>query len=159
MWELPSNFFDSRTSLSQRVAQATNTLIDLMAAGHPLAVAFSGGKDGSVVVNLALTAARSFVQQGGRPVLAVHSGDTRVENPEVAEHLRAEHQRIARFAKRHRIRVHCDIVQPSLLSTFQLKVLTGRGLPSFPGPGKVDCSIKCSQAHFFGLVSCSPTGT
>ena len=142
---------DITVPLSERVAQATQTLTGLMALGHPLAIAFSGGKDSSVVVNLALVAARAFALSGGRPVLAVHSGDTRVENPKVAEHLRAEHRRIAQFAQRHRIEVYCDIVQPNLLATFQLKVLTGRGLPSFPGPDRVDCStdlkIHPQRAH------------
>lgn len=43
------------------------------------------------------------------------------------------------FGKAHGIAVSAHIVTPSLASTFQVKVLSGRALPSFPG-AQGDCS-------------------
>ncbi|MFC4518495.1 phosphoadenosine phosphosulfate sulfotransferase [Cupriavidus pinatubonensis] len=43
------------------------------------------------------------------------------------------------FGKRHGIKVQTGIVQPAMAATFQVKVLSGRALPSFPG-AHGDCS-------------------
>lgn len=57
----------------------------LLETGHPLVVAYSGGKDSSVLANLALHAALATRASRGRvpPIVVVHADVGSVENPEI----------------------------------------------------------------------------
>ncbi|MCK4120433.1 phosphoadenosine phosphosulfate reductase family protein [Ralstonia nicotianae] len=127
-------------SVDQKINRALHVLTALFEASHWICVAFSGGKDSSVVAALALHAAAQFRAAGGVPVVIVTTGDTLVESPEVARHYREEMQRMWAFGQMHDFRVVTKIVTPTLTSTFQVKVLSGRALPSFPGVA-ADCSV------------------
>lgn len=136
------NLFDiqiQRKSCEQLTAEAEASILRLFQAGHPVFVAFSGGKDSSVVMNMTLVMARKAKDLGMQPVVVVTSSDTLVENPEIAWHLRDEHTKIRAFGKKHGLRVVTRIVQPTLAQSFQLKVLSGRGMPSYAGSNS-DCS-------------------
>lgn len=111
----------------------------LFSAGHPVCVAFSGGKDSSAVAVLALEAALRAKAEGLQPKLYFVSSDTLVENPEIAQHMRAEHRRIWAFAHAKGLDVEAHVASPSLLESFAVRVLSGRALPSFPGQSS-DCS-------------------
>lgn len=128
-------------SLDELVAKAKNSISDLILAGVPLILAFSGGKDSGVCASLVLTTARDLVAAGKvvKPLILVTTSDTLIENPEVAKHYREEHRKMQAFGKKHGIRVLTHLVSPSLASSFQLKILSGRGIPSFPG-GNSDCT-------------------
>ncbi|WP_293196239.1 hypothetical protein [Ottowia sp.] len=69
---------------------------------------------------------------GFKPMVIITTSDTLVENPEIQEHYRAEHRKMRAFAKAHKFDIRTEIVEPSLLNSMQLKMLTGRGIPSFP---------------------------
>lgn len=65
-------------------AQALRAMAATLRAGHPLAIAYSGGKDSSVLANLALAAACQVKAEGGRTLLPVTHADVgAVENPEI----------------------------------------------------------------------------
>lgn len=132
----PQGSFDP---VERKADKAIASIIALFNAGHPMVVAYSGGKDSSVVAALVFHAAQLHRAAGGTPVVVATTGDTLVESPEVVQHYRAELARMRAFGKANGIIVHAHIVQPSLASTFQVKVLTGRALPSFPGTHG-DCS-------------------
>ena len=132
----PQGAFDP---IETKIDDAIATISALLQAGHPLVVAFSGGKDSSVVAALALHAALLHRVAGGKPIVVATTGDTLVESPEVTHHYRSELRRMAEFGKRHDFKVIAKVVQPSMAATFQLKVLSGRALPSFPGTHG-DCS-------------------
>lgn len=136
--------------IEERIDAAIKAILTLFMRDVIICVAFSGGKDSSVVANLVLTAAAIAVQKGKEPSIIVSSSNTRIENPEVVEHVRQELARMGGFARAKGIRFQAEIVQPNLTSTFQVKILTGRGIPSFPGTS-ADCSIDLkvrSQINF-----------
>ncbi|MFS8934696.1 phosphoadenosine phosphosulfate sulfotransferase [Cupriavidus taiwanensis] len=132
----PASALDPIEDRAEETIQAIRRLLE---AGHPLVIAYSGGKDSSMVAALALHAAVEHRAAGGRPLVVVTTGDTLVESPEVAEHYRNELGRMRKFGARHGVRIITRIVQPAMAATFQVKVLSGRALPSFPGTHG-DCS-------------------
>jgi len=119
---------------------ALDSIANLFREGRKLCPAFSGGKDSSVVALLTLTAARDAVQAGLQPMVVVTTGNTLVDNPEVTMHVHEELRKMRLYAERHGFKLITKVVSPSLASTWQVKVLTGRGLPSYVGQN-ADCSI------------------
>jgi len=129
---------------------AIRAILAILEAGHPLVLAYSGGKDSSMVAALALHAAARYQAAGGAPLVVATTGDTLVESPEVAQHYRHELERMRVFGKRHGFCVITRVVRATMASTFQVKVLSGRALPSFPGT-HADCStdLKISPQRTF----------
>lgn len=123
---------ESVFSIEERIDQALAAIISLFTKNIPVVIAFSGGKDSSMVAALALHAALRAKQLGATPFIVVTTGDTRVENPEIVVHYRAELAKMRKFGEERGLNIQTAIAQPNLLSTFQMKILTGRGLPSFP---------------------------
>ncbi len=121
------------------IEAAKQTILQLFHARHPVMIPYSGGKDSSVVTLLTLLAAKEAVVEGLTPVVIVTTGNTLVENPEVARHICAEHLKMRRYGELNGFQVTTNVVTPSLASTWQVKVLTGRGLPSFAGTN-TDCT-------------------
>lgn len=126
-------------SCDELTAEAEAAVYALYEASSPVAIAFSGGKDSSVTLNIALVMARKARESGLHPFVMVTSSDTLVENPEIAWHIRDEHRKVRQYAAKHGIDVVTSIVQPSLSQSFQVRVLSGRGLPSYAGV-RSDCS-------------------
>lgn len=98
-------------------------------------------KDSSVCADLVLTAAKRLAKSSAvKPVVIVTTGDTLVENPEITAHYRKDLKRMRLFAAKNGFKAIIRIATPALLSSWQLKLLSGRGLPSFPGMN-TDCSV------------------
>jgi 3'-phosphoadenosine 5'-phosphosulfate sulfotransferase (PAPS reductase)/FAD synthetase len=130
-----------RPSLARLEEDALAAITRVLAAGHPVVVAYSAGKDSTACVALTLQAARDLVAKGlARPQIVVLNSDTRVENPKIRSLVSFEMAKMRAFAKRHGVRLFTHVAEPGLLSTFQLKVLGGRGLPSYAA-GNADCSV------------------
>ncbi|WP_020201322.1 hypothetical protein [Cupriavidus sp. WS] len=125
--------------VERKIARAVSVVVDLFRAGHPMFLAFSGGKDSSVVAAIVLHAALQYRAAGGRPVVYATTSDTLVESPEVTRHYAHELRRMRAFGQAHGFSVTTGIARPTLSATFQVKVLSGRALPSFPG-AHGDCS-------------------
>ena len=166
--------------VEERVEKALRNITRLFVAGHPIVIAFSSGKDSSLVAAITLHAATEYkamlrrqmlykaiavrvpanLQRGLRvwrnlkrsvplraaagklaePFVIVTSSDTRIENPVIIGHLKNDFARIEAFAKMHGIRCETHRVEPSLLSTWQVSILSGRAVPSYAGV-KADCSV------------------
>jgi DNA sulfur modification protein DndC len=122
--------------------RAHSAIDRLMEANHPCVVAFSSGKDSSVVANLTLTTAAVRRAQGKPvpPIVVIHS-DTGVENPEVRRLADGELRKITRFARQYGIPVQVRIGQPLLYSSWPVRVISGRALPSFADSAR-DCSVE-----------------
>lgn len=117
---------DITMSLDDRVASATGVIMDLFEEGRPIVVACSFGKDSSAVMSIVMNAARDFAAAGGKPLVVATSADTLVENPEVHAMAKKEMSKLHAYAKEHGIRFFGKFVTPPLLSTFQVKILSGR---------------------------------
>ncbi|ACK78634.1 conserved domain protein [Acidithiobacillus ferrooxidans ATCC 23270] len=108
---------------------------------RPVSVAWSGGKDSSVVLNLTMQAAKAVLESGqtiAAPILVTH-GDTGIENPEIRAYASTEIGRLRRYAERHRIPLAVHVATPNLTESWPLRVIGGRALPSFPGMNH-DCT-------------------
>lgn len=126
--------------IEELIETAKESVKNVFKAGQVACILFSGGKDSSVVSNLVLTAAAEFVREGGVPRVIVLTGNTLVENPEVVEHYQGEHRKMMRFAKECGFKLQIRVASPSLMSSFTVKVLSGRGIPTFPGSRTSDCT-------------------
>lgn len=131
---------DIHPPIEQLISQAKAVLRRLLIDGVPIVVAYSGGRDSGVVSSLVLDAAREVASTSAVvPRIVVTSANTLVESPEIVKHVEDELDRMTLYAERHKIDLTTKVVIPNLTSTFQVKVLTGRGLPSFAG-AQSDCT-------------------
>ena len=124
-----------------RAAVAIRTIDRVMQAGNPLVCAFSSGKDSSVVACLMLTAAAARIraQLACPPLLVIHS-DTGVENPEVRTLADGELDKMVAFANANGIGLQIRVGKPLLYTSWPVRVIGGRSLPSFPTSHR-DCSV------------------
>jgi 3'-phosphoadenosine 5'-phosphosulfate sulfotransferase (PAPS reductase)/FAD synthetase len=111
----------------------------VLAAGHPLLVAWSSGKDSSELANLVLTAAAKLARQGIKTPVVFNHSNTLVENPVIVAHARAEIRKIEAFMRRHGIVGSVNVGSPSLSQSWAVRVIGGRALPPFPDTRR-DCS-------------------
>lgn len=127
-------------SLEHKTQSAIAAIRALFQQGRVVTVAFSGGKDSSVLMHLTLEAAKEAQAAGEKPVVMVFSSDTQVENPEVALLLRKEHDKIRRALTAHGIRHEIVLTEPLLARSWAVRILSGTKLPSFPG-GSHECAV------------------
>ena len=113
--------------------------------GYRIAVSTSSGKDSSCLLALALEAAQRFDRMGGDPHVLVISSDTGVEQPEIARLIYADHKRVRSFARQRGLRVETHVARPALQSGFNVRVLSGRALPSY-AKNNADCSVEWKAA-------------
>jgi DNA sulfur modification protein DndC len=108
-------------------AHALRAMESAMRADHPLAVAYSGGKDSSVLANLALTAAVSERMQGRCALLVITHADVgAVENPEIRSLVREELARMRRFVGAKGLDLQIRVAQPPQFDSFAVRVIGGR---------------------------------
>ena len=118
---------------------ARQALGRLVADGHPLIVAFSSGKDSSVLANLAATTAADAVAAGRRAHVVISHADVGVENPSISELARSEIGKIKRFCQSKGVQVTVRISRPAFWDSFAVRVMGGRALPTFPDSRR-DCT-------------------
>lgn len=121
-------------------ATAMRVIDGLMDSGSPAVMGWSSGKDSSVLVSLVLTVAVERTK-AGLPVpqmLVVHT-DTGVESPAVRLLADGELAKMSAFASEHGLPLEIRVGKPSLYTSWPVRVIGGRALPSFP-TGSADCS-------------------
>ena len=119
---------------------AQQRIEELFLKGTPISVAFSGGKDSSVLLDLTFAAAISAKTKGASPYILVTNGDTGIENPEIAAYCKTESQKIIAYARKHGIELSYHVATPNLNETWAVRIIGGRALPSFP-QNNSDCSV------------------
>lgn len=129
-------------TVEDRIEIAKKAITSLFLAGKTIWLSFSGGKDSGVAASLVLTTAAHVVKTHPEVQCRVFAttSSTGVENPEIEVHFRNELAKMKAYAKKHGFTMGTHIATPTLASSWQLKVLSGRGLPSFPGQSS-DCSV------------------
>jgi 3'-phosphoadenosine 5'-phosphosulfate sulfotransferase (PAPS reductase)/FAD synthetase len=130
--------------------------------GRAALVAWSSGKDSSVLLNLVLAAAVQVQQAGGSPHIVVLHADVGVENPEIVRLARGELAKVRAFAQRRGLRVDIVVSRPSFWESFPVRVIGGRALPTFPDTRR-DCTSSWkrlpNEAAIAGLVrACAAQG-
>lgn len=122
-------------------ATALAAMTRLLRVGHPLVVAFSGGKDSSVLANLTLSAGMAARESMDRvpPIVVIHSDVGSVENPEIRALVGGELDKMKAFAKAQGIALITQVARPPLSETFAVRVVGGRALPTFPDSRR-DCT-------------------
>ncbi len=129
-------------STGEKVDRAISAISAILRNQRPLAVAYSGGKDSSVMMTLTLEAARRIKEEGGElpPIIVTHAR-TGIENPAMDMVARAEIERIREYAVKHGLPVRVDIAEPTLNDTWAVRIISGRALPTFANSATRDCSI------------------
>ena len=127
-------------SLEQKIEGAVQAISSLIEQGwHPV-VAWSGGKDSSVTLNLTLTALIRLKKAGANlPTLHVCHSDTLVENPVIKAFNRSQVSQIRAYAKAQGIAVKVWLATPSLSNDYLVSVIGGRTILS------VGNNTKCQQ--------------
>lgn len=124
-----------------RASQAIEALARLFAT-DVVAVAWSGGKDSSCTLVLALMALRLAVSRGEVVCpLLVMNGDTEIENPAVRALADDQIERLREWAEAEGLPVRIEVYRPALNATWAVKVLGGMSLPRYAGMGTRDCSV------------------
>jgi len=110
--------------------QATRKyMIDLyLADKRPWVVAFSGGKDSTVLLQLVYEMLIEHKHSATKPVYVV-SSDTRVEPPNIADYIERTTSCIEAHARSHHFPVHVRLVSPRPDESFWGKLI-GKGYPS-----------------------------
>ena len=93
---------------------------------YPWVIAFSGGKDSTLVLHLTLELLKQLPpKERSRPIHVV-SNDTLVESPLVMDHLDATLEKIRKYAKREKLPLTIKKTTPYLDQTFWVNLI-GRG--------------------------------
>lgn len=125
----------------EEVEQAHQAVKNLLIVGHPLVVAWSGGKDSSCLLNITLVAASEVKRDTGDcpPIFVTHA-DTLIENPEVHQYALAEIKRIEAFAKSAGLNVSVMIARPRTYEHFAVQLIGRRALPTYPDSAHRKCT-------------------
>ena len=110
-----------------QLSRATEKIV-LEAYGEskqPWVIAYSGGKDSSVVLDLFLRAARKF--KSG-PQIYVVSNNTRVESPLVSDQLDEMHKVLKAYVYKENLNVSVNLTMPPLSDSFWTNLI-GKGYP------------------------------
>ncbi|MBF0392694.1 MAG: phosphoadenosine phosphosulfate reductase family protein [Alphaproteobacteria bacterium] len=130
------------SDLDSKYARAISVVRDHLLDGVPLFLGYSGGKDSTVALCLALEGLRQARDaHAPLPALTVLSTDTGIDNPAVAAYRNRMLAQLRRHAARHGLDVRIVVPRPSLSDSWVVSVIGGRGLPTFPESSSRDCSV------------------
>ena len=124
------------------IKQAERTVKKLLEGGAPIIVAYSGGKDSSIVLNLTLTMAAELKREGYEPpkIIVTH-GNTGIENPEVVLHAKDEMHKVQKYAGKHGLRVQILVSHPALNDQWAVRVIGRRNLPTYANSKYRACTV------------------
>lgn len=93
---------------------------------YPWVVAYSGGKDSTLVMQLVFELLLSLPRKERKREVHIASNDTLVESPLVIEHLKKSLQSIRQAAQKKKLPVFATLTEPCVDDTFWVNVI-GRG--------------------------------
>lgn len=96
---------------------------------RPWIIGYSGGKDSTVVVQLAFTMLESLPKEERNKPIYVVSSDTLIENPIVLGYLKEASQLINEGSKAKDLPLYAEMVHPDYNNTFWTNII-GKGLPT-----------------------------
>lgn len=136
--ELPAA--GAHLSYEDKVAGALSAIKLQVLAGRHLVVAWSGGKDSSVTLNLAFTALRQLKSEGvAVPTLHVIHSLTKLDNPVIEIYNRGQIKAIEAYAGASGVDARVWVASPGLSNDYLLGILAGRTIMS------LGSNTKCQQ--------------
>ncbi len=129
-------------TLAAKVVTAYGLLLQLFQRDQLVSVAWSGGKDSTVCLLLAVRAYHDAVARFGLTLpLVVTSADTGIENPVVHFHWMQMIAYLQAYAERHGLDIRFKVAKPTLISSWVVKIISGCGLPTFSNSKQRKCAI------------------
>lgn len=102
-------------------------LRNYLADSRPWVVAYSGGKDSTLVLQLVYELIYSLEKEQRKPVFVIAS-DTRVEAPNVESYLDQRIKEISLHAAANELPIHAELAQPTVEQSFWFNLI-GKGYP------------------------------
>ena len=128
-------------STHDRASSAIEVIRKVMGE-HPVTVAWSGGKDSSAVLVMALMAYVSIPKEDRHWPLFVTHNDTEVENPVVSALAQENIAALERWAGEMGHDVRVIVTRPRLADSFVVNILGGGQLPTYPETKHRVCTNK-----------------
>lgn len=126
----------------QKIDRAHAAIDALMQAGRPLCLAYSGGKDSTVLASLVIEVAVARKESGKSiPTLLVTHARTGIENPAMETVVKSEIARLLAFSAANGLGIRLDIAEPTLNDSWAVRIIGGRALPTFANSSTRDCSV------------------
>ena len=116
----------TRYRIDRAIAEITDEYLQPHA--HPWIVAYSGGKDSTLVLHLVVEAILRLAPSDRRRDVHVVCNDTLVESPVLIAHARASLEKVGRAAESLRLPLQVHVTAPSPDQTFWCNLI-GRGYP------------------------------
>ena len=120
-------------ALQKKVDDAIESIARLFRQGRKVVCSSSFGKDSSVMTALAIRALEKVMSEGMTPrPLWVASMDTLVENPMMAEFMRAEMAKVKAYGEANNLPIKTMIAAPSTGNNYLVNMIGGRLFASMP---------------------------
>ncbi|MCG9576657.1 hypothetical protein L1D14_10450 [Vibrio tubiashii] len=134
---------DGHLTSADLLERAVDSIKARLIEGYNCVVAFSGGKDSSLVLHAFILACMELKREGKlnliEPCGILHS-NTLIENPEAHNLAMDAIEEIVSFAQKEGIPLVPIIASPTLQSSWVGRVLGGRGIPIFVNSQTRDCA-------------------
>lgn len=113
--------------------------------GAILCLGWSGGKDSTCALIIAVEGYRQASEEAlhqNKQILPFHviSTDTLIENPAVMGYHKRLHKQLEAYALQNDLDIRAKFLKPNLASSFAVKVIGGRALPTWASSASRDCS-------------------
>jgi DNA sulfur modification protein DndC len=133
--------FNEDDSTDDKIAASRGAIKALMAAGKHLVVAFSAGKDSSVLLAIAIQALEELIaEQGTAPRMFVITSNTLLENPLMDNYSRGEIAKIQAYARSNNLPIKARIATPNTSNNYLVNIIGGRLIASTPDSGR-QCTV------------------
>lgn len=127
-------------TMADKINGAIEAVKRVVRVGKQPVVAWSGGKDSSVTLNIAFTAIRELATEGfSVPTLNVMHSDTRMENPVIHCYNQSQMQKMQAYASDVGINMKVWVAKPGLSNDYLVSLVGGRIIAS------VGSNAKCQQ--------------
>ena len=125
----------------EKINQCIAVIEKYMREDYCITLAYSGGKDSSVMLDLTLHVLTDLVRRGESVnTLHIMNSNTGLENPIVEKYTMGELAKIEHYATENNLPVEVHVATPSLSNDYLVNIIGGRTIMTLPGMDR-----KCQQ--------------